>query len=362
LPEPLRDLPSFGPYAILWAVAWAMLAFITVKSPGDRALLMLVAIIVPVGLLLHVWNIGRHGLGPLELARIASWPPEWWGMWWPLALRRPTDLWTRLPWQARFVRGVLSAFLLALPAVVLTRQWFVTSDGPWSGGGGHALFLAGEAILVFGTAAVVVASLWWTRRRGLSLADGARVLFGATTPSPAWNQPHVAELLSAPRGSVRQPDRESPADHRRAIGELVTLLPASASEVGAEAVRVARRLMSALEECDREIAQLSRDASPAELDRLESQLASLQSSVEPETADRHTLRALVLTQLDVVRRMNVRCEAVSHQRAHLFHLMRGLWAQLSFVRTAVEAGPAAVTRAVERLRTLCAEIETELTP
>src|SRR5215207_120006 len=219
LPEPVRDLPSFGPYAMLWAVAWAALAVITIRSPGDRALLLLVALLVPLGLLLHVWNIGRHGLGPLELARIASWPPEWWGMWWPLALRRPTDLWTRLPWQARFVRGVLSAFLLALPAVVLTRQWFVTNDGPWSGGVGHTLFLAGEALLVFGTAAVVVASLWWTRRRGLSLADGARVLFGATTPSPAWNQPHVAELLSVPRGSVRQPDRESPADHRRAIGE-----------------------------------------------------------------------------------------------------------------------------------------------
>ena len=25
------------------------------------------------------------------------WPPEWWGMWWPRALRRPSDLWRRLP-------------------------------------------------------------------------------------------------------------------------------------------------------------------------------------------------------------------------------------------------------------------------
>ena len=139
-------------------------------------------------------------------------------------------------WQARLVRRVLSGFLLAVPAVVLTRQWLFENGGPLSGGAGYRLFIAGEAVLLFGTTAVVASALWWTRRRGLSLADGARVLFGATTPSPAWNKPEVTELLSPPPGSVRQPARESPADHRRAIGELVTLLPTEAGDVGAEAV------------------------------------------------------------------------------------------------------------------------------
>ena len=283
-------------------------------------------------------------------------------MWWPLPLRRPTDLWTRLPWQARLVRRVLSAFLLAVPAVVLTRRWLLADDGPLSGRVGYWVVVAGEAVLLLGTTAVVASALWWTRRRGLSLADGARVLFGATTPSPAWNKPEVAELLSPPPGSVRQPARESPADHWRAIGELVTLLPPEAGDAGVEAVRVARDLMAALEARDREIAQLSRDASPAELDRLESQLASLESSAQADTPDRRTLRDLVVNQLDVVRRMQVRCEALSHQRTHLFHLMRGLWAQLSFVRTAASSGPAAVQRAADRLRALCAEIAAELRP
>ncbi|HUQ82868.1 MAG TPA: serine/threonine-protein kinase [Gemmatimonadaceae bacterium] len=353
LPEPVRDLPSFGPYAVLWAVAWAALAVITIRSPGDRALLLLVAILVPVGLLLHVWNIGRHGLGPLELARIASWPPEWWGMWWPKALRRPNDLWSRLPWQARLVRGVLSAFLLALPAVVLTRQWLTTTSGPRSGGIRHDLFVAGEIALVAGTTSVIAAALWWTKRRGLTLADGSRVLFGATTPSPAWNQPHVARLLHAPPGSVRPPDRDSAPDHRRAIGDLVTLLPPESNELGALAVRAARELGVAVDVCDRELAVLARDASPAEVQRLESQLSALEPASSVEASDRRELRGLVVHQLEVVRRMHARSESVGHRRAHLLHLMRGLWAQLSLARSAPSAA------ANDRLRALCAEIAEE---
>jgi serine/threonine protein kinase len=355
LPGPLRDLPSFGPYAILWALAWTTLALLTVRSAGDRALLLLVAILVPVGLLLHVWNIGRHGLGPLELARIALWPPEWWGMWWPSGLRRPTDLWSRLPWQARLVRIILSAFLLALPAVVLTRQWLVANEGPLSSGVRHELFVAGEVVLVLGTAAVVATALWWTHRRGLPLADGARVLFGATTPSPAWTRPHVARLLRPPSGGVRSPDRDSPADHQRAIEEVVALLPLETRTVGAEASLTARRLVAAITQCDQERASLGRDASMADMDRLEAQLAGLRASPVPETADRRELRELVEHQLSVMRRMHTHAEAQSHRRSHLFHLLRGLWAQLCLVRNGDSAGPA-----VDRLWALCAEASAEI--
>jgi hypothetical protein len=244
---------------------------------------------------------------------------------------------------------------------VLTWQWLVAS-GESSQGTLHDLFRAAEAVLLLGTTAVVTVGLLWTRRRGLSLADGSRVLFGATTPSPAWNRPEVAALLRAPPGSVRPPDRDSPADHRRAIGEVVTLLPPEARELGAEAAQAARRLMVAMEQCETEIAALSRDASAAELDRLESQLAALQPPPGAPTDDRRELRALVRQQLELVRRMHARCEALSHRRAHLFHLMRGLWAQLSLVRDGVTAGPEVAARVTDRLRAVCAEIAQEVEP
>jgi hypothetical protein len=83
-----------------------------------------------------------------------------------------------------------------------------------------ALAVADVAV-VLGTALVVAGGFWWTSRRGLSVSEGARVLFGATLPAPIWNAPQVACLLDPDTGGVRQPDRGAPADHRRAIHEVV---------------------------------------------------------------------------------------------------------------------------------------------
>ena len=358
LPESLRDLPTFGPYALLWAAAWTALAARALHSAGDRALLLLVALIVPFGFMLHLWNVGRHGPGALGLVRVAFWPPEWWGMWWPRALRRPADLWPRLPRAARLVRGILSALIVALPALILARE-----------GAGPAIampawFVAAEGAIVASAAAVIAAALWWARRRGLHGAEVTRVLFGATMPSPGWSAPRVARLLGAPAtGGVRAPDRDAPADHRRAIGDLAPLLPETAGDVGALAARAAHRLLVAIEACDAEIVALAHDANAGELDRLTAQLGALERDTVAADAspERRELLALVRRQLDVVRRMRVRCELLSQRRTRLFTLMRGLWTQLCLVRdTAADDEPAVSATAVARVRALCDEIAREL--
>lgn len=360
LPEGVRDLPSFGPYAIVWAVAWSLLAFLAVRGSRERALMLLVALLVPVGLVLHVWNAGHDGLRPRDIARIALWPPEWWGMWWPSALRRPTDLWKRLPWQARLVRVTLTAFLLGLPATILARHWLFGGDGALATGERDAMFAVAEGVLVVGAAAVVAIALWWTHRRALSLSEGTRLLFGATSPAPAWNTPQMARLLRPEDGAVRPPDRDAPVDHRRAIGELVRLLPNEAAATGAEVVRVTECVFAAIEQCDQELGALTRDAGPAEIDRLTAQLASFQAVPGGESSDRQALRALVEHQLELVRRMHQRHERVSERRAHLFYLMRGLWAQLCLWRNALDGEPAGVIRSRNQVRRLCAEIDREV--
>jgi serine/threonine-protein kinase len=352
LPESLRDLPSFGPYAILWVLVWTALAALTHQSAGERALLLLVALLVPVGLTLHVWNVGRHGLTLIEVARVACWPPEWWGMWWPRRLRRPEDLWTRLPRPARLARIVLSTFFVALPGLILTRQWLAARGLLPAVGPGPGWFAAIEAALVVATAAVAVGTLRWARGRGLSASEAARVLFGATMPSTAWTTPHVARLLLPGDLGVRPPDRDSPADHRRSIDALVPLLPAGNTDVGLEAGRCARRLLRAIEDCDRQLASLERDASTTELDRLSAQLGALDHDSAGQSTERRELRELVRHQLDVVRRMRDRHALVARRRAHLFDLIRGLWTQLSLMR----ADPGSPADACGRVRALCAEI------
>ena len=297
----------------------------------------------------------------MDIARIASWPPEWWGMWWPRRLRRPTDLWVRLPWQARLVRIVLTAFLVGLPGLILLRHWLAARDASAADGALDTTFASAEATLVIAVGALVAATLWWARRRGgLTLAEATRVLFGATLPAPVWNAPHVARLLSLGVGDVRPPDPEIPADYRRAIREVRDMLPSTAASLGAEVVSVADRLNAEIDACDAEARSLTRDAGPAEIDRLTAQLASMQSSPGAENADRRALRALVEHQLDVVRRLHQRHELVAQRRAHLFHLLRGLWSQLCLWRTAIDTDPAGELRLRDQLVALCAEIGHEV--
>jgi serine/threonine-protein kinase len=358
LPESLRDLPSFAPYAALWAFAWSAIAILTLRSPGERALLLLIALLVPIGLVLHVWNVGRHGLGPLELARVASWPPEWWGMWWPRALRRPSDLWMRLPWPARASRVALSAFFVAIPGTIVLRQWFAERGRLAPDADGS--FIVAEGAILWGVAIVVTGALWWARRRGLSTAESVRMLFGATTASPFWSVQKIARLLSPAVGRLRPPERDAPADHLRAIGDLLPLLSSARSDIAGAAAMMADRVLRAIKQRDEELGLLSRDANTSELDRLSAQLAALGDETPSENRERRELRELVRHQFDVIRRMRARHEALSQQRAHLFDLLRGLWTQLRSVCDTPAGAPGTPDSATERVRALCAEIAAEL--
>ena len=204
LPEPVRDLPSFGAYALLWAVAWSAFAVSAGRQPSERGFLLLIAVLVPLGLALHVWNVGRHDLRPAELARVAAWPPEWWGMWWPSSLRRPTDLWPRLPLIARIVRVALSAVFLVVPGLIILRPLLETPGAEpvdWS------WYVAAEAAVIAVAGAIVVVGLEWTRRRGLGIGEAVRLLFGATTPSSSWQTPGLARVLCPPAATESSPGR-----------------------------------------------------------------------------------------------------------------------------------------------------------
>ena len=360
LPEAVRDLPSFAPYAVAWAVAWSALALVVLRSPRDRALLLLVALLVPVGFALHVWNTRRDGLRALDLARIASWPPEWWGVWWPRALRRPNDIWTRLPWQARFVRIVLSAFFVGLPTLILAREWLSQRGAEASTAAPIDAFTTAEIAVVVGTALVITSGFWWTARHGLSVSEGVRVLFGATSPAPIWSAPQVARLLDPQTGGVRPPDRDDPAEHRRAIHDVVARLGADAAGVGPAVRSMADLVCHEIDRCDRQAAAFARDASPREVERLTLQLSMLEQSADRDSADRRELRDLVAHQLDVVRRMQTRRELAEQRSAHLFYLLRGLWAQLCVLRNASVSGPAAVARQSRHVRDLCSEMNRAL--
>jgi hypothetical protein len=357
LPEPVRELPMFGPYALIWAALWMGLAATPFRSIGDRALLVLIALLVPAGLALQLWNVAGDGMSLRELTRIAFWPPEWWGMWWPRSLRRPSDLWARLPWPARAVRALLSGFIVALPTMILLREWVMATSGVPRAEVRQA-FERVELTLLLVTAAGIAAAFAWTLHRRLSMSDAIRLLFGATTPARGWDAPTVSRVLAPRAGIRRAPSGSSPTEHALAIAELAKLLPSTAGDLRTELPSAAHELLDTIQRCDAEVAMLSCDASAGELDRLAAQLGSFDT--DPVTgSERRELRGLLQQQLDLLRRMRVRCETISQRRARLFSLLRGLWQQLSAAHdAATDAGPE--WPPLERMRGLLREIATEL--
>jgi hypothetical protein len=352
---PAHELPAFGPYAVLWAMLWTALAVRPSHSLGDAALLLLIALLVPFGFAVHVWNVGRGELPLREIARLSFWPPEWWGMWWPAPLRRPNDLYTMLPRPARRVRVAVSAFTVGLPALILAREWFEAATAAPLSADGRRVFLGVEALLLAGTALAVVFAARWSRARGASWPESLRLLFGSTAPSHGWDEPRLSALLSARAGEVRPPRVNDAADHVRAIIDLVSTLPASAAELGRDAARAARVAGVRIVESRRDITALARHGSAADLDRLVAQLGALETA--PDDAEARELAELLRRQIDVVQRMQLRCELLTHERARMFQLVRALWRRLVLVRdVAVDSGEVPSTQR-EYLRVVVEELE-----
>jgi tRNA A-37 threonylcarbamoyl transferase component Bud32 len=347
LPASVRDLPAFGPYAVLWAGAWLAIAGSPFRSAGDRALLSLIALVVPAGLVLHVWNVVGRGLSLSQVARVAFWPPDWWGMWWPRGLRRPSDLWARLPMPARAVRAALSAFLIALPALILTRRWVEAVTGA-----GVGWFGAAESVLVTGAVSSIVAALIWAKGRGLTLPQATRLMFGATTASESWDSPAGRLLLDAARtGGDAEPD--DAAGYCRAIGELAERVGEPARAAARDAADVARRVLHALERMDVEIRALSAASGSRAIDHVTSQLSTLESATSGDEMD--AMIRLLRAQLEEMRRLQVQCELLSARRARMLELLRALWRHTAASRTAD-----GVEESLARLAVVRREIELDL--
>ena len=323
LPEAVRDLPGFGSYALLWALAWLSLAGLAFEDRLDRALLALVALVVPVGLGVHVWSIGRNdmrsaGIGAWELARIACWPPKWWGMWWPRRLRRPTDLWKELPWPARLTRIVMSAFFVSVP------------------------------ILVLAAAAI------WSFRRGMTIGETTRLLVGPTIRSLAWRSPGLTRVLRV--DSAGSPNLGSPTEIRRAVQDALRRV----GMVGGEhdCAKLVNRLVTMIDRLDARRAQLDGMAASGELDRLSAQLSRFGDASRDDSPERRQLRDLLRQQTEVLRRMRTEAEIVAHERERHLELLRATWSHLSALERTT--GPAERSAAHARLCAMLAEVEESL--
>ncbi len=318
----LRELSSFGTWAALWALAWGVFAVYARRR--DLPLVVLLALFVPTGFLFHAFSISRKGLRLSQVLRASFWAPKWWGMWWPRPLRRPGDVWARLPRIARIVRLVMTALMIAVAALVIERMRSSESDATAWFASPIAVAVPFVAMLI-----VILGALWWGRMRGLSTAENFWLLFGPTAGTALWPSPQVARLLTPvpalpPRAASRP---EKPHDYVREISLLANALAGPSREAGSEAVVVARDLLDHIEQLDAELASMQLEADPAEVARLEQRLSVV-------GADRTEMRALLTTELDLIHRIAAQHEPVSRKRAHLADALCTLWLRIGELRAA----------------------------
>lgn len=207
-------------------------------------------------------------------------------------------------------------------------------------------------------AAIILAAIVWGRRRQLTIGQTALLFFGATVDSSGWHVPPIARLLSPEPGRGAANCSESPAEIRRAIVALLPGVPARVAEAASMAAVLINRALGEVEEHDRAMATLRKDASEQELERLASRLAALDAEQLDAPAEREELRHLLEHQMTVMHRMRRRLDLVVERRGRLLVLVRAVWARLADLADARTDDAAA--EVVGRLHAVCAELAAEL--
>lgn len=344
LPMAIADLPGYAAYALTWLILWGTFAFSSDRGLTSRLLLMLLAVLVPIGTALHFWRVREHGVRFRQLLRLVGRPPRWWGAWWPRRLRGPDDLWPLLPPVARLVRCVITLAFVALAFVALMAD---RTAAPFDVAQTVAL-----AVLLVIFPATVLLALFWIRQQRMSLDHTIQFFLASTVSSTFWREPAIAKLLSSSAASVRPPDAAVTADHARAVEELVRRFPSTLEPVGRTALRAVQHRLAGIARIEREMAILARDTSPVEINRLNARLAGLSAS-ESLSADHRALIDTVQQEIDLVRKIQGQHTLAVAKRSAQVAELRALWTQLTALVDAERQGDAMVRMASERVQALC---------
>jgi hypothetical protein len=276
-------------------------------------------------------------------------------------LRRPGNVWDRLPPVVRHVRSWVPAFwayvctftLLFvflnvvvypphIPAELHLRMFHVT--------------MVGIAALVALWAFLRARAKTELKRRGLGAADAHRVLM-SVPPSRVsfWARPHIAAVLApAPRP---EPSRrsDSPHDQLQSILRLADDLSGPVRPLGAEAAVAARQLIASIEHADQEIAALARNLEPGEEERLADKIEALAPA--PGRSDDHApMRALLEKQLELMRGLSRRIDEARETRSRRVEMLKSLALHLASLRARSVQTPTEVHSLSDRVRALCEDI------
>jgi hypothetical protein len=263
----------------------------------------------------------------MQIARVAFWPPKWWGMWWPERLRRPVDLWTRLPGRARLTRIALSAFLIVVPLLIL-----IATESGWISARPPILVALSLTIgaLAAGVACILVNAWLWARHEGLDAREAIRMLIGPTIVSRLWDSPRVSTLLTqrplrAGPDMATEPTRPHECVDR--IKRTAQSLTGTSRETGTLALDVARELRDAIDQLDLEISGLTDRSNASLIIQLEREIAESQV-MHGDDSRAARRRERLAKELQRLREGETRLVAATSERGRLFDRLLAIWREL----------------------------------
>jgi predicted Ser/Thr protein kinase len=339
--EELRAITGFGAFMALVLVAVAAFALEGNDLVGTWAP-VLAGLIVSAAFLAYARQIAANGYAMGAVLRVSMWPPKWWGLWWPHALRRPGDAWECLPTSARITRVLLTIMFVSL------LMWLPGRSSLPEGAQQPVLWsVVGFSGLVL---LIVDLALRHWRRVGFALPDASRLLFGPTVGAAFWSQEHVSAVLITrpdlgPACATPPPNTARAILH--AIEDMANRLSGRARESGSEAADAARILSEEVDRLDVEIEKLERDAEPEELAHVERRLAQLH---ETESDARGHLEQYAKS----LRRQADLLELRRSDREEALGLLRAMWTGLERLRVEPGRNAAPEREILERLHALSA--------
>ena len=357
LPDELASIPSSGATFLVVLYGFLLgLGLLYAVSPDPIEIVFAGALTLSLPVVLGSYAVmaKRYGLHWRKLTTIAYYAPKEWRLWWPRKLRRPGDIWDRLPRSIRRMRTGMtlyfgSMFGVVIPAMVLVLTLSLVDNNVASRVVGRWVFLP-SLILGLGLA---VACLFMALPpfRGFKAPKGLlqRLLWEPTWNNPFWKRPEAEAVLvrETPAAEANVPG--TPAQIVEAIERAALALPAPIRPLGEQAIAGARDL-------DREMAELSREADPAERARLEQKLASSKTAVV-QGSGRSPMRELLEQQLALMDQLDVRRRQLGDDRDRSIGLLKNLWLQLASSRGQPALDAMSASGLSDQIRAVCADLE-----
>jgi hypothetical protein len=365
LPDELTDVPSSGVilFSVL-AVTEIVLGFMNVFSPGtvdfpSAALIPLITVPVLGGGYAVIAR--RHHRSWRELMRMTFWAPARWSGWWPRSLRRPGDVWDRLPRTVRTVRATFTASAagmvgFTLPMIILSATWWGMGQVSRAQAINRILIAPVSGIIGVAFFVSIAMTFPWRKRFGLSNLLTKRLLSEPSWNNPFWKRPEIARILEPVHGASKPSTSGTPAELVAAINRAAMALPDPLRVVGQQAAVAAQDVLRFIDGVDREMAALSREADPAERAQLQRKLASFPTSAGHEVP-RSQMRELVEQQLMLFEQLETRRRQLGEERDRSVGMLRSLLLQLANSRAQMARDEGSVMELSGQIRAICADLE-----